>query len=378
MILKQKLARSGHIRKADLNRVKVPMTQKGRGALSNHTGRFEPDRREDIDDGWAEPDRPVAPLRTEIRRETPRTIINYNRSPDIPFDRTINPYRGCEHGCVYCFARPTHAYQGLSAGLDFESRLFYKPNGPELLIRELSRPSYVPRPIALGMNTDAYQPLEKKLGLTRRFLEILAAHQHPVTLLTKSALILRDLDLIVPMAQRGLCRVGVSITSLDSKLSRLMEPRAATPRLRLETVRKLSEAGLQVTVMTAPIIPALNESEIEALLQAAADHGAVRAGYVLLRLPHELKDIMHEWLAEHFPDRATRIINLLREMRGGRDYDSDWFSRGSGTGLYARFIARRYALALRRYGLNQTEAMSLRTDLFRPPGHASDQYQLAF
>jgi len=378
MILKQKLARSGHIRKADLNRVKVPMTQKGRGALSNQSGRFEPDRREDIDDGWAEPDRPVAPLRTEIRRETPRTIINYNRSPDIPFDRTINPYRGCEHGCVYCFARPTHAYQGLSAGLDFESRLFYKPNGPELLIRELSRPSYVPRPIALGMNTDAYQPLEKKLGLTRRFLEILAAHQHPVTLLTKSALILRDLDLIVPMAQRGLCRVGVSITSLDSKLSRLMEPRAATPRLRLETVRKLSEAGLQVTVMTAPIIPALNESEIEALLQAAADHGAVRAGYVLLRLPHELKDIMHEWLAEHFPDRATRIINLLREMRGGRDYDSDWFSRGSGTGLYARFIARRYALALRRYGLNQTEAMSLRTDLFRPPGHASDQYQLAF
>ena len=377
MRMTQKLAKKGRIKPTDVRAVQERFEHRGRGAISNQTGRFEPETRSALDDGWGTIEDPAPPLRTQLTRETPRTIINFNRSPDIPFDRTINPYRGCEHGCVYCFARPTHAFHGLSAGLDFESKLFYKPTGPNLLLRELSRPAYVPRPIALGMNTDAYQPIEKKLSLTRRFLEILSAHHHPVTILTKSTLIERDIDLLAPMAARGLCRVGVSITTLDGKLSRLMEPRAAAPRLRFETVRKLKAAGIDVTVMTAPIIPALNESEIEDLLAMAAAHGAGRVGYVLLRLPFELKDIMHEWLAQHFPDRASRIINQLREMRGGKDYDSEWFTRGSGTGERARFIAQRYAKAVKRLGLNQRPAPPLRTDLFCPPVLPGGQYQLS-
>ncbi len=321
-----KLPRKGRVSRAQLSGVAERFVQRGRGAVSNQTGRFEPDARHAEDDGWGVLETPAPALDTTLTRETPRTIITFNRSPDIPFDRTINPYRGCEHGCVYCFARPTHAFHGLSAGLDFESRLFYKPNGPNLLLRELSRPGYVPRPIALGMNTDAYQPVEKRLALTRRFLEILDAHNHPVTLLTKSALIARDKDIIASMAERRLIRVGVSITTLDRKLARRMEPRAATPQLRLDTVKTLSAAGIDVTVMMAPIIPALNEDEIEAVLSAAAGHGAVRTGYVLLRLPYELKDVMQEWLVQHYPDRAARIVNLLRDMRGGKDYDSDWYT----------------------------------------------------
>jgi DNA repair photolyase len=250
--------------------------------------------------------------------DTAKTIITFNNSPDISFDRTVNPYRGCEHGCIYCFARPTHAWAGLSAGLDFESRLFRKANAPELLIKELSRPSYVPKPIALGMNTDAYQPVEREQRLTRRLLEILSAHNHPVTLLTKSALIQRDIDILAPMAEKGIARVGLSITTLDRRLARKMEPRAATPERRLETVRALSQAGIPVLVMTAPIIPGLNDHEIEALLDASAAHGAAGAGYVVLRLPYEIKDLFHEWLAQHVPDRAARVINLTREMRGGK------------------------------------------------------------
>jgi len=372
----QKLEKYGRVDRDAVKAVGERFHHRGRGAISNQTGRFEPETREAYDDGWGTIEDEAPPLRTTLTKETPRTIITFNRSPDIPFDRTINPYRGCEHGCVYCFARPTHAFHGLSAGLDFESKLFYKPDGPRLLEQELSRPRYVPRPIALGMNTDAYQPVEKNLRLTRRFLEILSDYNHPVTLLTKSALIQRDIDLIAPMAAKGICRVGVSITTLDGKLARLLEPRAAAPRLRYQTVRALSDAGIDVTVMTAPIIPALNEEEIERLLEAAADHGAVRAGYVLLRLPHELKDVVQEWLVQHYPDRAARIINLLREMRGGKDYDAQWYQRGSGVGERARFIAARFAKAARRFKLNEVERAPLRTDLFRPLVLHGGQYRL--
>ncbi|MEL6569954.1 MAG: PA0069 family radical SAM protein, partial [Pseudomonadota bacterium] len=304
-----------------------------------------------------------------------RTIITFNRSPDIHFDRSINPYRGCEHGCIYCFARPSHAYQGLSPGLDFESKLFFKPNGPELLRRELTKPGYIPRVIALGVNTDAYQPIEKRLRLTRALLEVLCEFRHPVSLLTKSSLIERDIDLIAPMAELGLARVGVSITTQDPKLARRMEPRAASPRLRFGTIEKLSAAGIPVTVMTAPIIPALNDHEIEPLLAQAGEVGARSAGYVLLRLPHELKDLFHEWLAQHYPDRAARVVNLLREMRGGLDYDPRWFERGTGRGPYAKLISQRFARAARTHGLDTPRA-PLRTDFFRPRETPNGQFTL--
>ena len=371
----QKLEKKGRVTTADVSRVAERFEQGGRGAISNQTGRFEPETREAFDDGWGTVEEAAGRLDTTITPEAAKTIITFNRSPDISFDRTINPYRGCEHGCVYCFARPTHAFHGLSAGLDFESKLFFKPDGPALLKRELARPSYVVKPIALGMNTDAYQPVERRLRLTRTFLEILSAHNHPVTLLTKSSLIQRDIDLIAPMAEKGLVRVGVSLTTLDPRLSRRMEPRAAAPHKRFETIRVLTEAGIPVVAMTAPIIPALNEPEMEALLEAAAENGASSAGYVLLRLPYELKDIVHEWLAEHYPDRAARIINLLRDMRGGQDYDSNWFERGKGRGVHARLIAQRFQKAVRRLRLD-TPRPRLRTDLFRPPEGPDGQMRL--
>ncbi len=361
----QKLKRTGRISLIDMAGVAERAEQNGRGAVSNQTGRFEKETREAFDDGWGTVEDAAGRLQTTLTREAAKTIITFNRSPDISFDRTINPYRGCEHGCVYCFARPSHAFHGLSAGLDFESKLFFKPDGPALLRRELSRPSYVPKPIALGMNTDAYQPVERRVGLTRAFLEILSEHNHPVTLLTKSALIQRDIDIIAPMAAKGLARVGVSLTTLDPRLSRRMEPRAAAPYRRLQTIRAMAEAGIPVTVMTAPIIPALNEPEMEQMLEAAAEHGATSAGYVVLRLPYELKDIFHEWLAEHYPDRAARIVNLLRSMRGGKDYDANWFERGSGSGTHARLIAQRFNKAVRRLQLDAPRPR-LRTDLFRP------------
>lgn len=371
----QKLQKNGRVGRTAVVEVRERFHHRGRGAVSNQTGRFEPETREAWDDGWDTIEEAAPPLVTTLTKETPRTIITFNKSPDIHFDRSINPYRGCEHGCVYCFARPTHAYHGLSAGLDFESKLFYKPDGPDLLLKELSRPGYVPRPIALGVNTDAYQPVERQQQLTRRFLEILSAHHHPVSLLTKSALIQRDLDLIAPMAEKQLCRVGVSITSLDPQLARRMEPRAAAPHKRYQTVKALSDAGVPVTVMAAPIIPALNEPELEALLDAAKENGAIGAGYVLLRLPHELKDLFHEWLAEHYPDRAARVINLLRDMRGGKDYDADWFTRGAGKGAVAKLIGHRFARAVRRLGL-EPQRTTLRTDLFQPPVLKGDQYRM--
>ena len=341
---------------------------KGRGAVSNQVGRFERLEREAFDDGWnGEEDDLASPLETTLNRELARSIISFNQSPDISFDRSINPYRGCEHGCVYCFARPSHAYLGHSAGLDFETRLYVKENAVTLLKKELAAPSYQPRPLALGVNTDAYQPLERRLCMTRGLLEVLATQRHPVSLITKSALITRDMDLIAPLAEEGVCRVAISLTTLNAELCRRLEPRAAAPHRRLKTIEALANAGVPVTVMMAPIIPALNEDEIEMVLASAASAGAQFAGYVLLRLPHELKDIFHEWLASHAPDRAARVINTLREMRGGRDYDADWQVRGRGTGERSRLIGRRFVAACRRHGLNRDKRPPLRTDLFRKP-----------
>ena len=371
----QKLPENGRVGRGEVEALGERFHHRGRGAVSNHPGRFEARTQGDFDDGWGTLDDGPPPLETTITKETPRKIITFNRSPDIAFDRTVNPYRGCEHGCVYCFARPTHAYHGLSAGLDFESKLFFKPDAPQLLEREISKPGYVVRPIALGMNTDAYQPIERRLEITRQLLTVLSRYNHPVTVLTKSALVQRDIDLLAPMAARGIVRVGISITTLDRKLCRAMEPRAASPHLRLQTVRALNAAGIHTAIMMAPIIPALNEPEIETLLEAAADHGAKGAGYVLLRLPHELKDVVQEWFVQHYPDRAARIINTLREMRGGKDYDSNWFVRGSGIGERAKLIGVRFRRTARKFGLLNRPA-PLRTDLFCPPAQSGDQMDL--
>ncbi len=375
MRLGQKLKARGRVALAETAEASERFHHRGRGAISNQTGRFEPETRHAYDDGWDTIEEDAARLDTTLTPEKAKTIITFNKSPDIHFDRSINPYRGCEHGCVYCFARPTHAYQGLSAGLDFESRLFHKPNAPELLRQELSKPGYRPRPIALGVNTDAFQPVEREQGLTRQLLQILSDHDHPVSLLTKSALIQRDIDLIAPMAAKGLCRVGVSVTTLQPKLARAMEPRAAAPHKRIETIRALSEAGIPVIVMNAPLIPALNDMEIEAVLEAASEAGASAAGFVMLRLPFELKDLFHEWLAQHYPDRAARVINLLREMRGGKDYDARWFKRGRGNGPYAALIGKRFTRAREQFGLH-AERPPLRTDLFRPRESPGGQMRL--
>ncbi|MEQ9434351.1 PA0069 family radical SAM protein [Hyphomonas sp.] len=377
MRTRQKLNPKGRVTLLETRQAAERGEQRGRGAVSNQTGRFEPETRHAFDDGWDTVEETAARLETTLTQESAKTIITFNKSPDISFDRTINPYRGCEHGCIYCFARPSHAYGGLSAGLDFESRLFFKPNAPELLKRELSRPGYRPRPIALGMNTDAFQPVERDTGLTREVLKILLACQHPVSLLTKSSLIERDMDIIGPMARMGLARVGVSITTLDRTLARKMEPRAATPARRLQTIRALSDAGIPVTVMTAPIIPGLTDHEIENLLEAAAQHGATGAGYVILRLPYEIKDLFHEWLVTHVPDRAAKVINTIRDMRGGKDYDARWFERGSGRGPVAKMIMQRFVRETHRLGLDTPRA-ALRTDLFRPPTAMDDQLELGF
>jgi DNA repair photolyase len=301
-----------------------------------------------------------------VQEERPRKIITTNQSPDISFDRSINPYRGCEHGCAYCFARPTHAYMGLSPGLDFETKLFAKPNAAKLLERELARPGYQPKTMAIGTNTDPYQPIEKRYRIMREILEVLEAAGHPVGIVTKSALVLRDIDILSRMAERNLCKVALSVTTLDRKLARAMEPRAATPERRLAALRLLSEAGVPTTVMVAPIIPALNEAEIERILDAAAAAGVKEAGYVLLRLPLEVRDVFKDFLDREYPDRAKHVLSVIRSMRGGKDYDSTWGTRMRGEGPYAWQIGRRFELAARRLGLNH-ERRQLTTDLFRPP-----------
>ena len=339
--------------------------RRGRGAISNVSGRFESRAREDADDGWGSLE-DLPPFATSVQVEAARSIITTNKSPDISFDQSINPYRGCEHGCVYCYARPSHAYMGLSPGLDFESRLFVKPNAAELLERELGHPSYQPKVIALGTNTDPYQPIERTHQITRSVLQVLARTRHPVGIVTKSILVTRDIDILGPMARDGLVKVALSVTTLDRALARKMEPRASTPGRRLQAISELAAAGIPTSVMVAPIIPAINDSEIECILAACKEAGASEAGYVLLRMPLEIKELFREWLASEFPDRAKRVIALLRSMRGGKDYDARWFERQKGSGAYAAQIAQRFGMTLRRLGLN-TRRQSVRTDLFQRP-----------
>lgn len=345
--------------------------RRGRGAALNPSGRFEPQETEAFDDGWQTLES-LAPFRTEVQVEKPRTIITRNESPDIPFDRSINPYRGCEHGCIYCFARPTHAYMGLSAGLDFESKLFAKPDAARLLERELSRPGYRPRTLAIGTNTDPYQPIEKEWRIMRQILEVLAAARHPVAIVTKSAMVMRDIDILAGMAEQGLAKVGISVTTLDRKLARLMEPRASTPTRRLEAIRTLSSAGIPVSVMAAPIVPALNDHEIERILEAAKAAGASEAGYVLLRLPLEVSPLFRDWLLRNYPDRYRHVMSLIRSMRGGKDYDAEFGKRMKGAGPYAWQIGRRFELATRRLEMHR-RSMHLRDDLFVPPNGSGVQ-----
>ena len=325
---------------------------RGRGAGLNMAGRFEKEALEAFDDGWGTLDE-IQALRTQVHEERARTIITRNESPDISFDRSINPYRGCEHGCIYCFARPSHAYVGLSPGLDFESRLTVKPNAAELLERELSRPGYTPRTIAIGTNTDPYQPIERDWKGMRDILQVLDRCNHPVGIVTKSALVLRDLDILAPMAERGLVKVALSVTTLDRKLARSMEPRAATPEKRLAAIRGLNEAGVPASVMVAPVIPALTDSEMEKILEAAHEAGAREAGYILLRLPIEVSPLFRDWLLRHRPDSFRHVMNLIRSMRGGKDYDAQWQKRMKGEGPYAEQLARRFQIAAKRIGFNQ-------------------------
>jgi DNA repair photolyase len=350
-------------------------TPRGRGAASNASGRFESLKRESFDDGWNDGDEAPAPLRTTMTAEKARVIITRNDSPDVGFDRSINPYRGCEHGCIYCYARPAHAYMGLSPGLDFESQLFFKPHAARLLEGELARPTYAPGVIHIGGNTDPYQPQERTLRVTRQVLEVMSAFNHPLSIITKSALIVRDADLLGPMGKAGLARAAVSVTTLDRSLARAMEPRAATPEKRLEAVRRLSEAGVPTIVMFAPVIPGLNDHELEGVLQAAAEAGAVSAGYVALRLPREIKDLFAEWLAARRPDRAERVMSLVRQMRGGKDYDAEWGKRMKGEGPIAEVIGQRFKFARRRFGLDRI-LPPLDISQFRVPPRAGDQMDL--
>ncbi len=355
-----------------------PAKRKGRGAVTNPTGRFEKTRREPFDDGWSEADdADFAPpvLRTTVTPDSSRTVIARNQSPDIGFDRSINPYRGCEHGCVYCFARPTHAYLGLSPGLDFETRLFAKPDAAELLKGELSNPSYACRPIAMGTNTDPYQPIERTRGITRSILEVLAACDHPVTIVTKGALVARDIDILAPMAARNLVKVALSVTTLDRGLARRMEPRAATPAKRLATITALSEAGIPTGVMVAPVVPALTDHELEEILAAARDAGAGTASYIPLRLPHEVKDLFAEWLGEHAPLKAEHVLNRVRDMRDGRLNDPDYGTRMRGSGPFADLLHKRFVVATHRLGLARRDA-PLNTEAFRPPYRRAEQLSL--
>jgi DNA repair photolyase len=348
--------------------------RRGRGAHSNASGRYEPLARIAFDDGWEKLE-DLPPFKTSVTADATRKIITRNDSPDISFDRSINPYRGCEHGCVYCFARPTHAFLGLSPGLDFESKLFMKPNAPELLERELSAPGYTPKVIAIGTNTDPYQPIERRYQIMRRILEVLDRAGHPVGIVTKSALVLRDLDILARMAKRDLVKVAISVTTLDPALARTMEPRASTPPRRLAALQQLVKAGVPTSTMVAPVIPALNDAEIERILEAAAEAGVRHAGYVLLRLPLEVRDLFREWLMANFPDRYRHVFKLIRDMRGGKDYDSTFGSRMTGKGPIAWMIGRRFEVACERLGFNATSVRTT-TDHFRPPQAASEQLSL--
>ena len=346
---------------------------RGRGARSNQSGRYERLAREAFDDGWGEGE--IVPIETIVTPELAKSIISTNQSPDISFDQSINPYRGCEHGCIYCYARPNHAYVGLSPGLDFEARLFVKTNAAEVLERTFAKPGYVAKTIMLGGVTDIYQPIERNYQVTRAILGVMERWGHPVALITKSQLVMRDLDVLARLAKRGLAKAAISVTTLDRRIARVMEPRAAAPHRRVEAIRALTEAGVPTTVMVAPIVPAINDSEIEAILEECAKAGASAAGYVVLRLPLEIKDLFREWLEQHFPDRAKRVMALVRQMRGGRDYDPEWGARQRGDGPYARLIADRFAAARRRFGLDKPR-LPLDTSQFRRPAQSGDQPDL--
>jgi len=353
-------------------------TFKGRGSASNPAGRFEVLTHERADDGWYQDEITESPNET-VLPDRARGIITSNDSPDVGFDNSINPYRGCSHGCVYCFARPTHAYLGLSPGLDFETKLFYKADAVKLLEAELSKPKYVCKPIALGINTDGYQPLEKRLGITRSILEVLARCRHPVSIVTKGALIVRDIDLLVDLAKDRLISVMLSITSLTDDIKRTLEPRAASPLARLRVIRQLAQAGIPVGVLVAPVIPAITDHEMEAILAAAREAGATSAGYVLLRLPHEVKILFREWLKDHYPDRAGHVMSLINQARGGKDYDAEFGLRMKGTGAYAELLRTRFELAARKLGLVPSDdRYELDTSLFRPPTPGAAQLTLGF
>jgi len=350
--------------------------RKGRGAASNDSGRFEAERRMLFDDGWGSADAEPVPLTTTLTVDSTRAIIARNDSPDIGFDRSINPYRGCEHGCIYCYARPSHAFLGLSPGLDFESRIFYKPEAAALLTAELRRKGYTCRPIALGSNTDPYQPVERRLCITRSILEVLRDFRHPVTIVSKSALIQRDIDILAAMAKERLASATISVTTLDRSLARRMEPRASTPERRLETITALAGAGIPTGVLSAPMIPALNDNEMEQILERASVAGATSAGYTMLRLPLELKSMFKEWLEQHFPDKAAHVLSLVAQSHGGRLYDSTWSKRMTGTGPYAEMLRLRFERACRKLGFGQRSTSPLGTSLFRPPPRAGDQLTL--
>jgi len=352
-----------------------PVSTRGRGACSNGAGRFETLAREAFDDGWSEADEAPPPLRTSLTPERARAIIARNNSPDVGFDRSINPYRGCEHGCIYCYARPSHAYVGLSPGLDFESRLFFKADAARLLAREIAKPSYQVGPIHIGGNTDPYQPSERSMQVTRQVLEVLERTAHPLSIISKSALIARDADILGRMGRRNLARAAISITTLDRKLARLMEPRAATPERRLAAMAALSAAGAPTIVMFAPVIPGLNDHELESVLERAVQAGAVGAGYVVLRLPREIKDLFREWLEAQVPDRARRVMSLVRQMRQGRDYDPEWGKRMKGEGPIADILAKRFAVAKRRFGLDRPST-PLDLSQFRRPISGDNQPDL--
>jgi DNA repair photolyase len=348
--------------------------RKGRGAVSNHTNRYEKETRIATSDGWNDGSIPsedddLPPLRTMLIKDASRTIIARNTSPDISFDRSINPYRGCEHGCVYCFARPTHAWLGFSPGLDFETRILFKPDAAKLLRKELSDPKYQCRMIAMGTNTDPYQPVERQMQITRSIVRTLADFRHPLGMVTKNHLITRDIDILKEMAQDHLVECFLSITTLDAELARTMEPRASTPRRRLDAIEALAKAGIPVGVMTAPMIPALNDHEMESILEEAHKRGARRAGYVMLRLPLEIKDLFREWLEAHVPDRAARVMSLVRQMRGGKDYDAEWGQRMTGEGPVAQLLGQRFDRACRQLGLN-VERFHVDTKKFKVPAEA--------
>ena len=352
---------------------KTPL--KGRGSLSNPAGRFDRTGIEAVDDGWEREEAPES-VATSVQADRAKGVISTNDSPDVGFEQSINPYRGCEHGCIYCYARPSHAYMGLSPGLDFETKLFYKHDAAQVLEQELAHPRYVCKNIMLGANTDPYQPIERRLQVTRSILGVLAKCRHPVSIVTKGVLVARDIDLLAELASQNLASVVMSLTTLDAEVKRTLEPRAASPQARLRVIRQLVDAGVPTGVLVAPVVPAITDHEMERILEAARDAGASCASYVLLRLPYEVKDLFREWLTQHYPQRASHVMSLVRDARGGRDNDPNFGTRMRGTGAYAELLRTRFKVATRRLGLNSPRNVSLDRTLFRPPGPAGAQLQL--